>query len=75
MATGFEAVDRNDIGAVTLRRQGMAYRRALVNDLDAVRLQPGNDRLGVVAGRFDDTHIALDDRVDPAVIVHVIGGQ
>ncbi|MCY1460168.1 hypothetical protein D9M71_777010 [compost metagenome] len=53
----------------------MAHRGAFVNDLDAVRLQPGNDRLGVVAGRFDDTHIALDDRVDPAVIVHVIGGQ
>ncbi len=39
MAGALETVDADDVDAVTLRRQRMAHRRALVNGLDAVLLE------------------------------------
>ncbi|MCY1179492.1 hypothetical protein D9M73_198960 [compost metagenome] len=72
---GLEAVDRDDVGAIALGREGMAHRGAFVNDLDAVFLEMRDHRRRVVAGGFDHLHATLDDGVHPGAVVDILDGH
>ncbi|MNF95683.1 hypothetical protein D3C84_784480 [compost metagenome] len=75
MTATLEAIDTDRITADRLGFQGMAYRRAFVNHLDAVFLESGHPLLRVVTSRLDDADTALDDGSDVARIVRGRDGR
>src|SRR5258705_13893309 len=64
MPPAFEAVDADRVTADLLGLKRMPHRGALVNDLDAGRLERRHILLWAAAGGFDDLDPALLDRGD-----------
>ncbi|MNH39554.1 hypothetical protein D3C79_1007420 [compost metagenome] len=71
----FEAINGNHISAVAFSGQGMPDRSALMDNFNPLLLQSGYHGLGIVAGGLDDANITVDDGLDPAVVIHIAGGQ
>ena len=72
MTTALEAVDADRVAADGLRLEGVPDRGALVDDLDARRVQVRHHLLWIAPGRLDDLYAALDDGANVARVVRGI---
>ena len=76
MPAALEAVHADSVAADRLRLQRVPHRGALVDHLDAGRVQVWHHLLGVAARGLDDLHAALDDGPDvPGVVGRGYRGQ
>ena len=64
MATAFKAVDAHGVAADLLGLERVPHGCALVDHLDAGRLQRGHELFGTAPGGLDDFDLAFSDRCD-----------
>jgi hypothetical protein len=69
VAGGLEPVDADGVAADLLRLQGVAYRGALVNDLDAGRFDLRHVGFRVAAGGLDEADPLLGADIDVGRVV------
>ena len=69
MPRAFESVDADRVGTERLGLERVPHGDALVDHLDAVRLERRDVLRGIAPGRFDDLHALVDDGAYVSVVV------